>query len=706
MASVGLAFAALVLISLPTTGNTGLLTCPTSGELDCASILAGPWAYWFGQVPLRWLGVGVYLGSLIVCWGHSKSFITWLRPLAACIWGACLWLIVVQALILGSFCFWCCTAHLAASAAALCLWSLGSLVTNPARQERSGPWIAAALTIAVLASGGAWKAPPTANTPRFAEPSVESLTVFAKQDDTLHFLNSPEFSIPSASVPSIGPAGAKHAFAVLMNHACPHCVRLAEQLGSVMGELYDQDLVVYFVPVASKPEVAEAQAALLALWAASPEVHNKVASKLYRGLLSLNSGVIQSEAATHLGDAALAGAFSAKRLSAARQQIALHGRIVREAADSHGYKGLPQMWFPDGAELGMAENTGFYFQMLARHLGVSRAVAPKLAIEKPEVDLGRTPASSRLIQTLKLANHGTGALRIAGLEMPPGWSLIQKLPLEVPPSEQINLEIELLSPAQSGKWQQTAKLLSNSSTTEPTAVTFRGVAVHPLEPPVTEIALADVVEGARASAEVRPFAAASDFTLGEIAWEMPGYTAAWSDDSRSALRFEPLQRLPLGGHVGRMSLPAVWKGSSHAWSVPTLEIKVTAQVRAPVIVTPLRIVLPPLRLTQAQDYSIAIRPRDGKTPLSPTVVLPAGLSQAGVYATIGKPDERQGLEVTLRFPADFDPATHVGSEVKLHSGITHGSATLLPVELSGRRAPGPFARNGNLRPQPLIQNAH
>ena len=99
-------------------------------ESDCEKVLSSAWAYWLG-IPVSLLGLGLYGAFFISTFslkiGHQQKARRALNSLTLfsfAILGAAVWFVGVQAVAIGAFCPYCCTAHGLASAigALVCAW--------------------------------------------------------------------------------------------------------------------------------------------------------------------------------------------------------------------------------------------------------------------------------------------------------------------------------------------------------------------------------------------------------------------------------------------------------------------------------------------------------------------------------------------------------------------------------------------------------
>lgn len=648
----------------------GLNSC----QENCTSVIGSNFARVLG-IPLAIFGLGAHL-ALALAYRYKSMPVgrIALVGLIGAMVGAAAYLVMIQGFVIESWCIWCNTAHLLGLALAIII-ILAVRLTQRELIAGSLAGVFAVLCMFTLADAPDSK---TATTQMVAT----SHLVRRMNSDELSLLNG-EFTFETKSLPRIGHLDAEQEVVVLMNYACPHCLKLIKQLREVVSELSAKDVAVFFVPVATNPTMAEAQSAMLALWAANPTLHDQVVDSLLSGSIKLTAEGIQKKAGEFASPELLKQWFAPENLSLARHRITEHGRLAVRSKESRGLKGFPQMWFPQAAELGVSEDSGAYFQAMARHLGIQRTQEPQLVITPSEIQFGRTPAAGSLSRTIEISNPGTSVLKLTDAPLPHGWRAETKLPLEIQPKQTLSWTVEVLSPNLPGEWQSELQFLSNAATAQ-AKVTFKGESVTALKQ-TERIELRDIPEGTVSTVENKPLEVTPGFVLGALDLKMDGFTARWANAEKTAIAFQQTTLLPVGGYLGTLHVPVSWTGTSEPWKIPALELPVSAHVRSPVIVTPLRVVLPPVILEQPQQYTISMRPRDASKALHPSVELPASLLEAGVTATISPADERNALEVVLHIPARFASTTHTGSAVVLKSGLSPNSEFRLPFELSGQR---------------------
>lgn len=116
--------------------------CDGESLFACSEVLTGKWARWFG-LPVSLLGTAVYALLFAVAWfvpgraGSRTARLAWacLVPLALLAGGAAIWFVVLQALVLGKFCMYCCLVH--ACGIAICTLVLVSLPRYDRQEQQA-----------------------------------------------------------------------------------------------------------------------------------------------------------------------------------------------------------------------------------------------------------------------------------------------------------------------------------------------------------------------------------------------------------------------------------------------------------------------------------------------------------------------------------------------------------------------------------------
>ncbi len=685
----------------------GALLCQQAQ--GCDAMGQSGWGKFFGVMPVAWLGASAYAGfALISIAQASRGGTTLLRlqaMLLVAIAAAAAWFVAVQVMVFGKLCPTCCALHgLALSGCALIIdgrkQAARGVLFSLRRDGGRSRWLAPAsgiLTMGLLLLGSpiVWSSD---HAPIFKAIAIDQGLLVSEPDSSGNMaLLGREFEIPVARVPLLNPGSKGTAVLAVTNFACPHCVRMMRNLREVTATLPADSVSVYLLPVAADVNHAETQAILLAVWAAEPKTHEALVDALLAEQIKFTESALRAALSQRVSAATVAAWLSPAALSAARQQVVQNGQIVRRADESRGLQGFPQLWFAEGGIYGAAPDAAYYYDLLAKRVKAHRAMEPILSVVQAGQDFGKTPAGGMLPYSLELENVGQGALTVTGVQLPSGWKEHTKFPVTLAPREHLAVGLEIHSPIVAGAWRGQVAFLSNSAKLVPPSK-FSGEALSVLTQPLSRIELPETGEDKLLADVSIPIRFNSDFEVGTAEVMLPGFVAAWNNVSNEAVVLKQTSLLPTGSHLGKLKVPVRWKSSSFDWQVPALEVAVAAYVSQPLIITPQRVVLPPMELDRSQEFVVAIRPRDGVSVLHPKVGIPEELRLAGVTATISEPDQRQGREITLHFPPKFSASANKGRKISLQSGLASGGSFELPLEIPQRANPNAVANRAPAHP--------
>ena len=669
---------------------------------SCDEMGRSRWAVLFGRLPVVWLGALTYfLLALVSCLGGktvARSVMVVQTTLAVTLWTAAAWFVGVQLVIFGRLCPICCLMHgLAALGAALVVGRTGVnrvAIFQLKKTKRSVPrWLVPATAVAALLvlRLGSWQEAA----PEFVSNVAGEKALVARTTDrsALTFLGG-EFEIIAGKLPLLNPQGTGTPVVAVTNFACPHCVRMVKNLRQVAAQLPLESAAVYLLPVAAEEKHAEATAILLAVWRADPSCYAQLADAVLEKRVNFTAAALRTELASQVTPAVAAAWLSAESMTAARAQVVEDGKIVRRADEARGLKGLPQLWFTDGATTGAAEDQSYYYDLLAQRIQAHRNAEPMLALAQREISLGQTPAGGRLVQAVEVSNPGQAPLEIHALHLPPLWKSSGTFPLKVAPGERVSLPVEIHSPLEPGAWHEEIKILSDASSLTP-AIKFTGEVIPVLKRFVERVDLPDNAMGVLVKGQNIPLALFPGFEAGEPQLKFEGFEIAWASSERQSLILNQMAALNPGSHLGELRVPVHQMQSNQSWQVPDVVVAVAAHVGDALLVTPQRIVLSPLAGEHPQDFVVALRPRDGVTELQPEVTLPAELRAAGVTTSLGQPGARQTIELTFHFPPHFAASEHVGRQVEICSGLPSAAPTYLSIELPRRVPAASMALTGS-----------
>ena len=229
-------------------------------ESDCEKVLTSSWAYWLG-IPVSLLGLGLYGAFFFITFSlkigqqqKARRSLNSLTVFSFIILGAAVWFIGVQALAIGTFCPYCCTAHgMASLAAVIFLSQANNIGARLSARLNFGIGICVALGLVMVVVAGQIFLPkeqpapkmvnlsqPQPNTPIIktkpesafnSEPSTPAVKTVTPTKPTptkagaFHIPKS-DLSLDISRLPLLGPIKAPHRIGCLFDYTCHHCRQL------------------------------------------------------------------------------------------------------------------------------------------------------------------------------------------------------------------------------------------------------------------------------------------------------------------------------------------------------------------------------------------------------------------------------------------------------------------------------------------------
>jgi uncharacterized membrane protein len=263
-------------------------------ESDCDKVLNSPWAYWLG-IPVSLLGLGLYGAFFVSTFslkiGQQQKATRALNSLTLFSFAtlaAAAWFVGVQAVAIGAFCPYCCTAHgLASLAAVIFLRQASDIGSRLAVRLNFGIGIGVALGfVAVVAAGqiilqkeqaaplivdlgqAQTNAPlaeakppispkpmpapkPTPTPTPVATPTVVA-TVTPEAPSTVKakpfLVPKTNISLDAARLPLLGSADAPHRIGCLFDYTCHHCRQLHGFIRTAIDQ-FDGQLSCLMIPM-------------------------------------------------------------------------------------------------------------------------------------------------------------------------------------------------------------------------------------------------------------------------------------------------------------------------------------------------------------------------------------------------------------------------------------------------------------------------
>jgi uncharacterized membrane protein len=256
-------------------------------ESDCDKVLGSPWAYWLG-IPVSLLGLVLYGAFFISTFslkiGQQQKATRSLNSLTLFSFAtlaAAAWFVGVQAVKIGAFCPYCCTAHgLASLAAVIFLSQASDIGSRLAVRLNFGAGIGVALVLVVVIAAGqiflpkkpeaplivdlgqaqtnaliaeAKPAPkPTPPPATAVEPKPTVATVTPEVSSTRKaepfLVPRSTLSLDATRLPLLGPANAPHRIGCLFDYTCHHCRDLHGFIRTAIDQ-FDGQLSCLMIPM-------------------------------------------------------------------------------------------------------------------------------------------------------------------------------------------------------------------------------------------------------------------------------------------------------------------------------------------------------------------------------------------------------------------------------------------------------------------------
>ena len=235
-------------------------------ESDCEKVLTSSWAYWLG-IPVSLLGLGLYGAFFFTTFSlkigqqqKARRSLNSLTLFSFAILGAAAWFVGVQAVAIGAFCPYCCTAHGMASLAALIFLSQANNIgSRLSARLNFGAAIGVALGLVTVVAAGQIIIPKeqpapkivnlgqaqpnapivetkTARTPKpapavdteLSTPAVKTVTPTNPEPAKAGAFHIPksDLSLDTSRLPLLGPVKAPHRIGCLFDYTCHHCRQL------------------------------------------------------------------------------------------------------------------------------------------------------------------------------------------------------------------------------------------------------------------------------------------------------------------------------------------------------------------------------------------------------------------------------------------------------------------------------------------------
>lgn len=208
---------------------------------SCDSVLSGKWSMIAGIIPVSGLAVLLYI-VLITCLLYlrgspdekqKQSVWAFIHMLCGAIIGSAVWFIILQSVVIHSFCKYCMAAHVTGIVLSTILFVLAKHSGFAPKRIIRLAFLSVGLMLAVVMALVQWSTLPG---PQYQTgQSEEPLPAFSASD-----------------YPHIGPADAPTTITVLFDYQCLHCQKLHSLLPE-MVERFDNKVVFVLCPVPLSP---------------------------------------------------------------------------------------------------------------------------------------------------------------------------------------------------------------------------------------------------------------------------------------------------------------------------------------------------------------------------------------------------------------------------------------------------------------------
>ncbi len=295
---------------------TAELGCQAGG--DCSAVTTSLWAQVLG-VPIALVGGMLYLALLLLLWCRplQNARVGQLAATACLlILGSALWFMALQAVIIRSFCPYCCLIHgLAGTAAVLILWTL--LTRSLQVGSMTLPLVASATGLVSLVALQFFVPPPTqtrvlstdqhhhgtAAPPALFSLSSDGAPLFGGMSRNPSATSPPDFACIDLPASSTAPPSSPVALGLLYDWSCEYCLHLHQLLSDLSDRTNGQgshtsplmqSLVITLLPHAHTEEAASLHQQMAQLSSHAPDTYDQLILELHHGIRT------PSELPTHL----------------------------------------------------------------------------------------------------------------------------------------------------------------------------------------------------------------------------------------------------------------------------------------------------------------------------------------------------------------------------------------------------------------------
>jgi len=386
-------------------------------ESDCDKVLSSPWAYWLG-VPVSLLGLGLYGAFFINTFSlkigdqqKARRALNSLTLFSFSILAAAAWFVGVQAVAIGAFCPYCCTAHgLASLAALIFLNQVNGIGLRLSVRLNFGGGIGVALGLVAVVAAGQVILPKEQAAPKIVDlgqaqtnapvavakpnpkptpppaPAVEPKPAIAPPAPSV--AKAKPFPIPKTEIkldasrlPLLGSPDAPHRIGCLFDYTCHHCRQLHGFIRTAIDK-FDGQLSCLMIPMPldancnaqfkrTQPDHVDAckyAKICLAVQQVAPAKYDQFDRWLFRNHKTTKPlAEVKQYAANLIGAAALHNASGG---TAVAQQLQQNIRVYELNTKNGGNSAMPQTIMKDRVMFGPPPSDAAFQSILKQTLGL------------------------------------------------------------------------------------------------------------------------------------------------------------------------------------------------------------------------------------------------------------------------------------------------------------------------------------------------
>ena len=513
----------------------------------CHNVLASKWSKISG-VPVGILGIGLYLSllgsSAVARAGKWRSF------LSLCIIGGALWFTGIQAFALKTFCPWCCSAHLLATAGTLMIW----LTRRAAGSPSLLPAMAAAAALGSMALIQI-KAPEP-KTSASAGKSIQ--TVIKATPKGREFVEvHGKFRFSTAGTASLGDAALAEFVAVgLFDFSCKHCRDTLKLLKPIVDSFAGR-LAILKLPGYFDDNGREIHRMMLSLYKGDPALYSEVSEQLYAEILTARAPAVKQQLEGRMGKVKLAqmlaahGPWAEERLQQTKE-ISNQNKAITKSGR------LPQLIAGKSVEAGSNDSPNHYYQVFADNFGLKLGNGALLACDPPAIDFGEVIVMGESLATVTLSNRGEGLITFGAMQRPKGVILLDA-PEKLAPGESRVMTVRLQVPQMPTGRSDTFLMIRSNALDPEIKVPLLAAVRNPFKVEPRALDFGNVAPGSSSPVSTITLAVDAPVKIGHATASLPDFMVTGTEEVEDGTKFRislvAVPKVDSGFRSGYLNIP-------------------------------------------------------------------------------------------------------------------------------------------------------